>query len=255
MRIRHQIAISLLMAQLLTGIASADGSFSVNTVAPVYSSGELVEVVGTVPFTQTGFDVAILVHKPGGALWAIAQSSPAQNNTFRATVARLSSSDPTGTYTVTAKYNGSSVSTRFNVTLASVQTVVAGGQTFTVSIKSMSGVTGFNFSQSLKSISFTVDPYGDYAYIVLPDALLSGNVTLLVNDATAPTIKYPINGTHTAYWVSYHAPARIVIIGTRVIPEFPGWVAFAMLTTVSIVSLVAMGLRRRRLLPAKPFGC
>jgi hypothetical protein len=109
------------------------------------------------------------------------------------------------------------------------------GEDYPVEITSNSTVTNFNFSQQQMKISFIVA--GDegtigFCNITIPNTLLGGPYTVLVND-TPITPVWTWNSTHSFIYFTYtHSEHNVEIIGSTVIPEFPSEIFLLLLLTM-----------------------
>lgn len=194
-------------------------------------------------------DASVVVSRPDGGVWAVAQAALDSQGKFNSTVARLGSSDSVGTYRVSVRYSGSLGSTTFNVTKTHSYRITVAVENFTVAVKSSSNITGFAFSQANMRINFTAQGSGrDFAYVIVPQNLLSGTVTWMSNGQVTAAQSYNVNATHTGYWIGYTKPAQLMMTGTRVIPEFPQvGVIVALVATLMALALGSKGLRRKHL--------
>jgi len=119
------------------------------------------------------------------------------------------------------------------------------GEEYPVTTLSNSTITDFDFSQSDKEISLTVEgPPGTIGYceITIPHELLGGPYFILVNgEPPRPEPDVTSNATHTSIYLTYHhSVVRISIFGTTVIQEFPSNV----MPLFMIATLVAAALGR-----------
>ncbi|MEM3672612.1 MAG: carboxypeptidase-like regulatory domain-containing protein [Candidatus Bathyarchaeia archaeon] len=103
--------------------------------------------------------------------------------------------------------------------------VIVDGETYPVAVTTNSTVSDFNFSQGNMQISFKVagiDGTTGFCDVTIPNILLGGPYTVLVNDAPiTPTTTS--NSTHLFIYFTYNHnnEQTVKIIGTSVIPEFP----------------------------------
>jgi len=97
-------------------------------------------------------------------------------------------------------------------------------KTYPVATFSNSTITSFNFSQSLKQISFNAagtDGTTGFCNVTIPKVLLDGSFSVLINEMQ---ISYTLaqNITHSFIYFSYsHTTKQVEIVGTRVIGELP----------------------------------
>lgn len=124
--------------------------------------------------------------------------------------------------------------------------VIVDGETYPVAVTTNSTVSDFNFSQENMQISFTVagiDGTTGFCNVTIPNILLGGPYTVLVNDAPiTPTVTS--NSTHSFIHLTYnHSEKTIKIVGTSVIPEFPTVLYIPILI---ILSLTKIALFRKR---------
>ncbi|MGQ9461052.1 MAG: rhodanese-like domain-containing protein [Candidatus Bathyarchaeaceae archaeon] len=103
--------------------------------------------------------------------------------------------------------------------------VILEEKTYTVATFSNSTVSGFNFSQPLKQISFDVagsDGTVGFCNVTVSNVLLGGPYTVLVNNQLPAVLLETSNGTHTFLYFSYfHSTHKVQIVGTRVGPPPP----------------------------------
>jgi|YelNatPaOPRAMG01_1025707.scaffolds.fasta_scaffold24307_1 hypothetical protein len=97
------------------------------------------------------------------------------------------------------------------------------GTTWHVEVTSNSTVTDFNFSQPDMQISFKVsgaEGTTGFCNVTIPNALLGGPYTVLVDDSPVPFTPTS-NNTHSFIYFAYnHSEHTVKIVGTTVIPEF-----------------------------------
>jgi len=124
-----------------------------------------------------------------------------------------------------------------------------GGENYCVTTYSNSTITGFNFSQPLKQVSFNVTgPLGMSVFcnVTIPKTLLRANSThpwVVLADGNSIGFIKAENETHTFLYFTYTHSARTVkIIGTWVVPEFP---ASMLPLLFMIIALVATVLQKK----------
>jgi len=115
-------------------------------------------------------------------------------------------------------------------------------QIYEIGILSNSSITDFDFIQSEKSISFSVNgTTGTFGFcnITVPAELMWGDFSLCIDDIQlVKDVDYTevYNGTHYSFSISYeHSSHKVDIISTNVIPDFSGWLflPFIILATLS----------------------
>jgi len=127
---------------------------------------------------------------------------------------------------------------------------VTNGYTFNVTMISNSTISNFNFSESLKQISFNVTGPADkagYCNITIPKNLLRDSPwTILLNSTDWTTLcSITENATHTFIYIPYSCSTNTIqIIGTWAIPEFPSAIILPILMIATMVSVILC--RRRR---------
>jgi len=133
-----------------------------------------------------------------------------------------------------------------------------GEETYNVTTFSNSSLTEFNFNQSLKQISFSVNgpPGTGFCNVTIPKRLLNSTSleewVVMLDDSpiSAPTLDIVDNATHTSIYFTYASGINnIKIIGTNVTPESPRdmispLVIIAILIAVMIGISVAIILRK-----------
>lgn len=123
------------------------------------------------------------------------------------------------------------------------QQVTAKDTATEVSIKSNSNITGFEFSEEEKRLSFTVDGEDgtNGLTIVGVDAVLEGPYTVMIaGEATSNFVVAQDEATgQRMIEVSYtHSEHDIVITGTNVVPEFPLPVVGAISAVIGAVAVI-----------------
>ena len=123
------------------------------------------------------------------------------------------------------------------------------GYTFNVTILSNSTISNFNFSESLKQISFNVTGLTGktgYCNVTIPQTLLQGEPwTVYVNSIDCTTLcSITGNSTHTFIYVPYTCSTNTIMVkGTWVVPEFHA----AVLPLIMILTMLAVGFAKKRL--------
>ena len=110
--------------------------------------------------------------------------------------------------------------------------------------ESSSGLFNHTFNQPEKDISFDViTPYDNCYNVTIPIELLSGDLTILIDNVPKDFILTQ-NATHTSlYFTHSHSTHNIKIKGTTAIPEFP---SFIILTLFMVATLLAVIVYRRK---------
>ena len=124
------------------------------------------------------------------------------------------------------------------------------GVIYPVSIVGNSTVSGFNFSQSLRQISFDVSgSLGSVGFcnVTFPNNLLWGDFTVRVDGASPTDLVRKDNPTNISvcFGCEFLGTQKVVIIGEYVVPEFSTLTSMLFTLTVLAVALV---LYKRRLL-------
>jgi len=119
------------------------------------------------------------------------------------------------------------------------------GKIYPVTTLSNATITNFNFNQTLKQISFNVvfNSLG-FCNVTIAIELLNGDFTVWIGDSQA---EYTLakNSTHFFIYFTYSSSINTVkIIGTTVIPEFPG---ISILLILIALTLTILLLRKKRL--------
>jgi len=110
--------------------------------------------------------------------------------------------------------------------------------------ESSSGLFNHTFSQPEKEVSFDViTPYDNCYNVTIPAELLSGDLTILIDNVSKDYILTQ-NATHTSlYFTHSHSTHNIKIKGTTTIAEFP---SFLILPLFMIATLLAVVVYRRK---------
>lgn len=121
---------------------------------------------------------------------------------------------------------------------------VTNGYAFNVTMISNSIISNFNFSESLKQISFNVTgPAGraGYCNVTVPKDLLRDGPWIILLNGTDWTTSCTIteNDTHTFIYIPYtHSTNTIQITGTWVIPEFPSFLTLPLFMVATLLAVV-----------------
>ena len=149
--------------------ASADKS--------TYSLGDPVSTSGTVSRVISGQQVAIVITKPNGATWAIDTTTPSSAGAWTASnINTFTSSDTTGTYTISATYSG----------ITTTDTISFTGTT----TKSSIAITSLTLTPS------SVQPNAEYTVT----AVISNNVTTTSVTAGGVALTLSSGTTQTGTW-------------------------------------------------------
>jgi len=122
------------------------------------------------------------------------------------------------------------------------------GKNYNVTTFCNATVASFEFNQSLAQISFNVTgPSGAISFckVTIPNTLLGGDFTVLVN-GKPPTDLIPTpNATHNSFnfTIEFQSTSKVQIIATEVVPEFPTWTSILL---VLVVLTVSIALYKRR---------
>ena len=122
--------------------------------------------------------------------------------------------------------------------------IVQDGYTFNVTMLSNSTISNFDFSESLKQISFNVTgPAGKAGYcnVTVPKDLLRDSPWTILLNGTDWTSLCTIteNDTHTFIYIPYtHSTNTIQITGTWVVPEFPSFLILPLFMVATLLAVV-----------------
>ena len=127
-------------------------------------------------------------------------------------------------------------------------------QIYHVTVQSNSTVASFNFSRSLRQISFNVTgPSGSIGFCrvtiphIIVEDLWQGNYTVLVDGKSPLDIRNWTDDTHTYLYFTYnHSTHKVVII-----PEFPSFLILPLLMIFTYVVVVLSNKRRHKTLHAR----
>ena len=128
--------------------------------------------------------------------------------------------------------------------------VIVENQEFTVVISSNSGISELSLNQQDKRVAFFVegnDGTTGVTEITIPTALLSGEMTVLIDQSVAAEDAVLLKSNtevETTFEINYkHSIHRVEVAGTNVVPEFPvTWLIMA----VTIGSIIGVTALRRR---------
>jgi len=167
----------LLLAVLASPLAlvNAAATVTVSVDKTSYSAGQILKVSGTVSPVTAGYDVAISVKGPTGEQRAVDQITPASDGTYSKNVLTFAAGNPSGTWTVTATYQGGSAVTTFTFAGVPPRTSIV----VNVDVK-----TGGAFAAG-----DTVDCYVMTGY---SGKLIDSNVTAWVLKTNQPLLTLPV---------------------------------------------------------------
>jgi len=132
--------------------------------------------------------------------------------------------------------------------------IVWENQAFPTLMISNSTISGLNFDQTGKRITFSVTgPSNTVGYfnLTIPASLLNGSWQILL-DGVDTTSKADIgeNATHTTIYLNYnHSAHSIEVIGTQVIPEYPSTTTLFLAMLPLTMPLVFFTRKKRALRP------
>jgi hypothetical protein len=161
----------------------------------------------------------------------------------------------TMSYTINMTHYYMNMSMMFRITATNMWPAVFtahDGYAFNITMTSNSTISNFNFSESLKQISFNATgPAGKAGYcnVTVPKSLLQGDPWTIRLNGTDWTTSCSItgNGTHTFVYIPYTCSTNTVqITGTWVIPEFPH---IMILSLFMVFSIIAVILAKRKFIP------
>lgn len=107
------ISALLLLTVLPSVVLVSAQTVTVTVDRTSYSPGQVLKVSGTVSPVTAGRDVAIAVTGPTGEMKAVDQATPSAGGTYSKDVLTFKAGDPSGTWTVTATYQGASSAITF----------------------------------------------------------------------------------------------------------------------------------------------
>ena len=112
---------------------------------------------------------------------------------------------------------------------------------------SNSTVNDLIFKQTEKTLQLKIDGTtgtGGFCNITFPKKLLSGEFTVFMDDTLLiEGVDYTItsNSTHHTLSITYnHSTHTIEVVGTSVIPDFPGWLFLPFAMSVTLLAFVPM---------------
>jgi hypothetical protein len=128
--------------------------------------------------------------------------------------------------------------------------IVADGTVFHVTTESNSTISDFMFIQGEKKLMFNVTgptETSGFCNITIPNQLLGGLFTIMIDEQIVSEVLSSDNGTHTWLYFTYlHSLHKIEIRGTTVIPEFPSATVFIAFMFVTLIAVVSKKRIRRR---------
>jgi len=117
-----------------------------------------------------------------------------------------------------------------------------------IETKTNSTILNFTFDQPNRKITFNVSGPSDtigFCNVTIPNTLLWGDFTVLVDGNSPTTLVRRDNATHTSLHFTYELLSHrsIQIIGEHVIPEFPTWTSIIL---IFLALTVAIAIRKAR---------
>jgi hypothetical protein len=121
--------------------------------------------------------------------------------------------------------------------------VVWDGDHYPVTIFSSSSVTHFIFNQTLAQISFKVTDESSttgYCNVTIPNKLLWGNFTVLIDGDPPVELIRKDNATHTSIYFNceLQITRNVQIIGTKAIPEFPFFLILPLFMAIILLAVI-----------------
>ena len=116
---------------------------------------------------------------------------------------------------------------------------------FGVEIRSVPEVRDPWFDQPAKAITFGTSQANQSVTTIIPQELLGGPYSVLLDGQTIQYHEYLNNGTHAWLNVRPAAPGEVAIVGTTVIPEFPVAVALVAGLLAAVLAIVPLAARGR----------
>ena len=150
-------------------------------------------------------------------------------------------------YTVNMTYYYMNMSMLWRMTATNMWPAVftaKDGYAFNITVTGNSTMSSFNFSETLRQISFNVTgPAGKTGYcnVTIPKGLLRGEPWAIYLNSTEYTTSCSITGnkTHTFIYIPYtHSTNTIRIKGTWVIPEFSYTLTISVFMVFSIITVI-----------------
>jgi len=190
------LAVLLLTVLMLpTAVLVYAATATVTTDKTSYSPNNVLRVSGTVSPVTTGYDVAISVKGPTGEQRAVEQATPNADGTYSKDVMTFAPGNPSGTWTVTATYQGASAVATFtfagvppktsiivNVGVSTGQVFVGGDKVDCFILSSYNGkALDANWTTSLYG---PAGPATTMSVSRLSTGLYRGSVTLASNAST-----------------------------------------------------------------------
>lgn len=137
--------------------------------------------------------------------------------------------------------------------------IVWEGATHTFDTISDSIITNLNFDQPKKSVNFAVLTEGvetSFCRVTVPEAVLGGPYSVIVNGSQTVALDEESNGTHTFLFLNYSATANeIQIFGDTVIPEFPPALFLPVLMIATLLMVLLEKEARAKLKAGLPSAC
>jgi glutamine amidotransferase-like uncharacterized protein len=137
-----------------------------------------------------------------------------------------------------------------------VFSVPLGEETYNVTTFSNSSLTGFNFNETLRQISFSVNgpPGTGFCNVTIPKDLLnctsSNDWKVMLDDSqiSASALDIVDNATHTSLYFTYDSNIHnIKIIATNVVPEYPtNMILPLFMTAISVAVILRKSFSRQR---------
>lgn len=168
-----------------------------------YNTGDTVTVSGTVSRVEAGQQVTVEVKKPDGSTWAFATATPAADGRWTAAnINTFTTSDPAGTYTITATYLGVSQSTTVTYTAKTIVSSLAitsvaltpstaqPGATYTISVSISNNVTTTSVTANGTALTLTsgTAQTGTWtATLTAPTTLGAYTIQVTATDTTGKT--------------------------------------------------------------------
>jgi len=122
-----------------------------------------------------------------------------------------------------------------------------------VETKTNSTILNFTFDQPNKKITFNVSGPSNtigFCNVTIPNTLLWGDFTVLINGNSITSLTRKDNATHTSLYFTYKllSSLNVQIIGEHVIPEFQTWTSILLIFLALTVTIIIC---KRRPLNAK----
>lgn len=125
-----------------------------------------------------------------------------------------------------------------------------GVNTYPVTLVSNSAISNFNFSQSIKQLSYRIEGASGtagFSNITIPKALMSGTFNVQL-DGRPITFTLKENANITSLYFTYtHTSHTIIVMSTNVIPEFPIPIIMLAVTLTAAIFLLKIGKKCEKL--------